>query len=341
VSSPVLRGRVLLVYAFCCAIWGSTWLFIRIGVRDLPPLRFAAFRMALACLLLTPIAWRRLSRADSTVRSPGGARPTRAEWKSVAWCGFLQIGVTYAGIFLAAKWIESGLSALLFATFPLWVALFAHWILPGESLTKRSAAAVILGVAGVAIIEAPAVIRALHGTRGGLFAGGLLVLGSAVVCGYSNVHLKQKLGGVSPVVNVWGQTLSGSLFLLALAAAFEWSAPARWTLPAIGSLVYLAIFGTVLTFAGLFWLAPKVPVSVIGTIPLVDMLIAVLLGAIFLGEALPPRVFAGGALILAGVFLAAGATGGKTGDEEPVIPGSATAASGRPAASRGSRSPRA
>lgn len=297
---PVLRGRVLLVYAFCCAIWGSTWLFIRIGVRDLPPLRFAAFRMALACLLLTPLAWRRLLRE----------KPTREEWKSVAWCGFLQIGVTYAGIFLAAKWIESGLSALLFATFPLWVALFAHWILPEEPLTRRSAAAVFLGLAGVAFIETPAVIRALHGTRGGLFAGGLLVLGSALVCGYSNVHLKQKLGGVTPVVNVWGQTLSGSLFLLALAAGFEWNAPARWTLPAIGSLLYLAIFGTVLTFAGLFWLVPKVPVSVVGTIPLVDMLIAVLLGAVFLGEVLPARVLFGGVLILAGVILTSRAPAG-------------------------------
>lgn len=297
-SRSALRGRALAVYVFCCAIWGSTWLFIRIGVRDLPPLRFAAIRMGLACLLLTPLAWRRLSRE----------RPSRDEWWFVGWCGFLQIGVTYAGIFLAAKWIESGLSALLFATFPLWVALFGHWLLPEEPLTRRSLMAVCLGLAGVAIIEVPAAIRAFasHGTVGGAFAGGLMILGSAVVCGYSNVLLKKRLGRVPPLVNVWGQTLAGAAFLFVLAAGFERDAPARWTLPAVGSLAYLVVFGTILTFAGLFWLAPRVPVAVIGTIPLVDMLIAVLLGAIFLGEALPGRVFAGGALILAGVVLSAG-----------------------------------
>ena len=65
------------------------------------------------------------------------------------------------------------------------------------------------------------------------------------------------------------------------------------------------VFGTVLTFVGLFWLVPRVPVAVIGTIPLVDMLIAVLLGAVFLREALPARVLLGGVLILAGVILTA------------------------------------
>jgi drug/metabolite transporter (DMT)-like permease len=86
--------------------------------------------------------------------------------------------------------------------------------------------------------------------------------------------------------------------------------PARWTPAAIGSLAYLAIFGTAITFAGLFWLIKRVPISVVSTIPLVDTFIAVLLGALVLGERLPARALAGGALILLGVFLAT--RGGRT-----------------------------
>ena len=73
----------------------------------------------------------------------------------------------------------------------------------------------------------------------------------------------------------------------------------------LSSLITLAVFGTALTFAGLFWLIPRVPVAVIGTIPLVDTFLAVLLGSLVLGERLSARVFAGGFLILVGVVLAA------------------------------------
>ena len=289
-----LRGRALAVYCFLCAIWGSTWLVIKIGLQYLPPLSFAGFRMALACLLLAPFAFRR-----------GARRPTSRETAFVALAGFLQIGVAYALIFVAQQWIESGLAALLFATFPLWVGLLAHFFLPNEPLTARTIAAAGLGLAGVALIEAPTVLRVFAAQPGGLVRGGALVFASAIVAAVANIVNKKYLGRVEPVRNVWGETLVGAAFLLALAAVLERGAPARWTPQALGALAYLTVFGTALTFVGLFWLIKRVPVSIIGTIPLVDTLIAVVLGAIVLGEKLPARTLAGGALILTGVFLTA------------------------------------
>jgi drug/metabolite transporter (DMT)-like permease len=290
----VLRGRVLAVYCFLCAIWGSTWLVINIGLQYLPPLSFAGLRMALACLLLVPFAFRH-----------GVRRPTPRETAFVALAGFLQIGVAYALIFVAQQWIESGLAALLFATFPLWVGFLAHFFLPDEPLTGRTLGAVGLGLSGVALIEAPTVLRVFAAQPGGLVRGGALVFGSAIVAAVANIVNKRYLGRVEPVRNVWGETLVGAAFLLALAAVLERSAPARWTPQALGALAYLTVFGTALTFVGLFWLIKRVPVSIIGTIPLVDTLIAVVLGAIVLGEKLPARTLVGGALILTGVFLTA------------------------------------
>jgi drug/metabolite transporter (DMT)-like permease len=289
-----LRGRTLAVYCFLCAIWGSTWLVIRIGLRDLPPLWFAGFRMALACLLLAPFAFR-----------AGGSRPTRRETAFLALAGFLQIGVAYALVFTAQQWIESGLAALLFGTFPIWVALFAHLWLPGEPMTGRTLGAAGLGLAGVALIQGPALVRAFQAEYGSLFRGGALVFGSAIVAAISNVIIKKHLDRIEPAKNVWGETLVGSAFLLALAALFERGAPMRWTPSAVAALAYLAVFGTALGFVGLFWLIKRVPVSVIGTIPLVDTLLAVVLGNLVLGEKLPARTLAGGALILIGVFLTA------------------------------------
>ena len=300
----VLRGRTLAMYIGLCIVWGSTWMAIKLGLRDLPPLRFAGLRMALACLLLTPFAFAR-----------SGRPPAGVERRWIAFSGFLQIGLSYACIFLASQWIESGLAALLFATFPIFVGLFAHFQLPEEPLTWRTVASACLGLFGVAVIEAPELAEAFSRETRPLLAGGALVLTSALVSGYANVINKKHLGGVSPFMNVWGQTLVGSAFLLAAALLFEKGTPARWTPSSAGALVYLAVIGTALPFVGLFWLIRRVPVSVIGTIPVVDTVIAIVLGNLILGETFPPRVLAGGAFILVGVLMVAATRRARSGKE--------------------------
>ncbi|HTO87889.1 MAG TPA: EamA family transporter [Thermoanaerobaculia bacterium] len=293
-SLTASRGRVIAVYVFCCLVWGSTWMVIKVGLRDLPPFHFAATRMALACLLMAPVAF-----------APGTRRPNREEGVWIAICGFLQIGVSYAFIFTASQWIPSSLAALLFCTFPIWVGLFGHWLLPNEPMTARTVAASALGLAGVGVIQGPGIFEALRARPGPLLIGGLCVLGSAVVSAITNVLNKKHFALVSPYRNVWGQTLVGAAFLVALALVFERDSPMRWTSGSLFALGYLAVFGTAMSFAGLFWLIPRVPVAVIGTIPLSDTAIAVLLGVAILGETLSARVLAGGLLILLGVVMAA------------------------------------
>jgi drug/metabolite transporter (DMT)-like permease len=294
-----LSGRRLAMYVFLCAVWGSTWLAIKIGLRDLPPLRFAGVRMALACLFLTPFAaWR------STSSPPAGLRGADRAW--VAWSGFLQIGVAYACIFLAEERIDSGLSALLFATFPIFVGVFGHFMLADEPFTRRAMLSALLGIAGVAVVQGRALVDAVATAESrSLAIGGGLILLSAISAAYANIVNKKHLPRVSPFHNVWGQTLTGASALLLAAAAFERGLPSRWTPSAIGAVLYLAIIGTALPFAGLFWLLRRVPVAVIGTIPVVDTVIAIVLGNLVLGETVSPRIVGGGALILLGVLLAA------------------------------------
>src|SRR5262245_47847537 len=119
----LLTGRVLAVYLFCCSVWGSTWLVIKIGLFDLPPFSFAAIRMAVACLLMAPFAFR-----------PSVARPNGRENLLIFGCGLLQIGLAYALVFLAETRIDSGLAAILFCTFPIWIGLLGHFMLPDEPL---------------------------------------------------------------------------------------------------------------------------------------------------------------------------------------------------------------
>ena len=299
-----MRGRVLLLYCVCCLVWGSTWLVIKIGLRDLPPFRFAGLRMAIACATLALLVFRK-----------GFPRLPRAAWGDMALVGFLQIGLSYAFVFAAERRISSGLTAVIFGSFPIWVGLFAHWLLPGEPLTPVRIIAALLGLLGVGILEAPELAGFSLDRTTALAA--MLPLGSAVVSGFANVWIKKRMSSVAPAVNLWGQTLVGSAFLLLLSAAAERGETARWTPRAVESLLYLSFAGTVIAFLALLWIIPRVPMASIGAIPLIDTLIAVSLGAILLGEPLGWRLAAGGVFILTGAMLASRVPGASPAKSTP------------------------
>ena len=146
-----------------------------------------------------------------------------------------------------------------------------------------------------------------------LFAGTRMLLAAAV--------LRRGRGGHRPIVITFVQVLAGSLLLLALSAAVERGRAASFTPAAVGAIVYLAVLGTAVTYLCLFWLIPRVPMSAIGAIPLLDTTVAVTLGTLVLGETLGWSLLAGGALVLCGAALANQA---PTESAPEAAPGAAT-----------------
>jgi drug/metabolite transporter (DMT)-like permease len=280
----------LLAYMTCCLLWGSTWLFVKLGLRDLPPFLFAASRMGIAGILLTPFA---------IAQCPGAHG--RRTWLSIAGLGAVQIAIPYAMIFSAQRFVPSGWAAVLFATFPIWLAIVARLLLK-ERITLLKLSAIACGASGVLFVELPQIGR-ISGADGLSFGAGLII-GAAAIIAVANVLIRRYLSDVQPTLMTWGQTLSSALILAALAAAFERDAPETWSLLAIGSLMYLAIFGTVITYLALYWLLPRVPILAIGAIPLLDTTFAVLLGTIVLDEPIDWHFAIGGTLVLAGAGLA-------------------------------------
>jgi drug/metabolite transporter (DMT)-like permease len=287
-----VSAAVVLVYLAVSVLWGSTWLVVRIGLEDLPPLLFAGVRMAIASSILAPIAlrgghWREL------------AGPARGR---VALVGLFQIAIPYGLMFAAQQWVPSGFSAVLFATFPVWIVLVARVLLPGERLTPTKLASALLGVAGIAVLQWPH-LRELEGSRL-LALGSALIILSSIVVAIANVLARRHLVAVSPLAMTTGQTAIGAALLLAAAALLERGRPVAFTPEAILALLYLAVFGTALTYLGLYWLVPRVPIAAIGAIPLLDTAVAVALGAIVLGEPLSWNMAAGGAMVLLAAALA-------------------------------------
>ena len=283
--------KVRLAYIACFVLWGSTWMTIKVGLRDLPPFFFAGARMLLAAAVLLPFAWR-----------AGLGRESPAVLRRMAGIGVLQIGLPYALMFAAQQWMPSALAAVLFASFPVWLALLARLMLPGQELTPRKLAAAFLGLAGIAVLQLPALRAQSYSPLAPL--GGALIVGAAILVAFANVRVRQDRGPHSPLVMTFVQVFAGALVLVALSLLLEHGRAVNFTPAAVGALLYLAVFGTAVTYLCFFWLMHRVSISAIGAIPLLDTTVAVLLGALILHEHVGWPLLAGGALVMAGTTLA-------------------------------------
>ena len=278
------------VFLLLCLIWGSTWLFIKLGLRDLPPLSFAATRFLLATLILSAIV------AARRASLPHG----RAEWALIAKTGVLAFALNYGLLFWGEQHISSGLAALIQATIPVFGMLLAHPYLPGERLNARRLSGALLGVVGVGVI-----FSSQLGAEGGMAVwGSAAVLAGAVFVAYANVLVKARGARLEPSVLAAGQMACGLVPLAAAGLLFEGNPlNLRWTGLAVLCLLYLTLVGSVAAFLLFYWLVRHVDVTKTMLIALVTPLAAVLLGVLALGEEVTWRTVAGGALIMSGIGL--------------------------------------
>jgi drug/metabolite transporter (DMT)-like permease len=282
--------KVRAVFLVLCLIWGSTWMFIKLGLRDLPPLSFAAIRFLLATVILSGIV------AARRASLPRG----RAEWWLIARTGVLAFALNYGLLFWGEQHISSGLAALLQATIPVFGMLLAHPYLPGERLNARKLAGALLGVVGVGVI-----FSSQLAAEGGMAVwGSAAVLAGAVFVAYANVLVKARGARLDAAVLAAGQMACGFVVLAAAGLAWEGSPlNFRWTWLAVACLLYLTLVGSVAAFLLFYWLVRNVDVTKTMLIALVTPLAAVLLGMAVLGEEVTWRTLAGGALIMSGIGL--------------------------------------
>lgn len=276
------------VYIILCLIWGSTWLAIKLGLADAPPFWSASIRFILALAILFVIL---------KVR---GAKLPRAgsEWLIHTGPGLLMYGVSYASVYSAEQYISSSLTAVLFATFPLFVALLSHWLLPGDKLRGWAWPGLVVGLAGVVTIS----WHTLE-LSGELFGGAMLALLASLASSTGVVLHKRHAVKVDIVVAATVQMIMGTAVLLAGAVFTESIAEMMWTPMAIGSIIYLAVFGTVMAFLGYYWLMTHINVVSAAMIAFVTPLVASLIGVAFADESFTAPTAVGGAMILLSIAL--------------------------------------
>ena len=273
-----------------CLIWSSTWLAIKLGLRDLPPISFVAIRFVIAVPVLLAISIGRVRLLP----------PKRGDFKLLAWTGVLMFCVNYALLFWAELYVSSGLSAVLQATIPIFGMVFAHFVIPNEPLRAARIAGALVALGGVAVICS----RLLD--FGGLLAfwGGVAIVFGAAGAALSNVSLKARAIRLAPAMIAAWQMIFGLVPLIAAGFLLEGNPlHFHWTARATLCLFYLAIPGSALAFLLLYWLMPRMSVTNLQTISFITPPGAVLFGWLLGGESFSLWSLIGGALVLIGVWL--------------------------------------
>jgi drug/metabolite transporter (DMT)-like permease len=277
--------------AILSIVWGGSFLFVGVAVRELPPLTIVALRVvtAASALLLT-------------LRLMGVDLPrTRQVWSAFLGMSILNNVIPFTLIVWGQSHIASGLASILNATTPLFTVIVAHYLTDDERLTGQRFAGVIVGFAGVAVMIGAAAFASLDAS----ILAQLAVLGAALSYGFSGVFGRRfKTMGIPPLATAAGQVTVSSAILLPTALIVD----RPWTLamPSTGAIVSLAALGLVSTaFAYLifFRLLARAGATNVGLVTFLIPVSAILLGVLVLGETLAMRHMAGMALIGGGLIL--------------------------------------
>jgi len=280
----------VVVWLVLCLIWGSTWLFIKLGLEDLPPISFAGIRFVIAAAILSAVV---IIRRIQWPRA-------RRDWLLILVTGLLAFALNYGLLFWGEERTSSGLAAILQTIIPAFGLLIAHYHLPNERITWAKLGGVLLGIAGVGLIFSDQ----LHGEGPAALAGSAAIVIGALCVAYSNVLVKARGGALDPAVLAAGQMTCGFVPLLIVGYWREGS-PLKfhWTSLAVVSLFYLALVGSCAAFLLFYWLVRHMDVTKTMLISLVTPVIAVSLGMVWLHERLTWRIVIGGAGIMAGIGL--------------------------------------
>jgi drug/metabolite transporter (DMT)-like permease len=298
-------AAVAVALATVYVVWGSTYLAIRVTDRTMPPMLMSSVRFLVAGVALYAFARR------------GRARPTLREWGAAAIVGGALLLVGNGGVAWAETRLDSGLAALIVAIIPLWVAVLDRALF-GRRLSPWAIVGLVVGFAGVALLVRPGggvdVLAALTllGTTGAWAAGSLYARGAP---------LPQ-----SPLLAASMQMLCASVMLAVAGVAF--GEPARvhadaFSAEPVAAWFYLVLVGSLVAFSAYAWLLKNVKIGVVSTYAFVNPVVAVGLGALFLGEQITAETLLAGASIVVAVILIV--TGREPRPRVAVEPARATA----------------
>ncbi len=301
------RFRVAFAFGLVYLFWGSTYLGIGIAVEHIPPLLMTGTRFLVAGVLM--LAW--CTFAGRAIR----LRPGQVVRMGVI--GALLLSVANPILARAEEIVPTGLAALIVSMTPLWFLLIDTWMFRGDHLSRRGMGGILLGICGIVVLLWPK-LRDMYSSpldRRVLLAALTLPVASFAWALGSAFSKRWQDGIDAFAATGWQMAIAGAVNLT-LAFALREPARAHWTLPGIGAIIYLIIFGSWVGYSAYIWLLQNVPMPKVATYAYVNPVVAVILGWLVLHETVDRYILAGSVIIIGAVALVTSAkVKSKTGIE--------------------------
>lgn len=282
--------KIAAAYILICVLWGSTWLVIKIGLQSLTPFFSSGTRFLLASVFVFGMMKIRHTKIQMDKDSI----------QLYLIMGIFSFVIPFALVYWAQQFVPSGLSSILFAVFPFFVLIFSWLLIPSDKIGPYKLLGILLGFGGIVIIFSENIKIDLSDD----FYGMIAILASATLQGLVAVIIKKKGKHLNPLsMNLVPLIIAGTILTIG-SFIFENTGRISINSEAVMSVVYLAFFGTLMTFTTYYWLMQRINVVILSLSAFITPIIAVLFGFIFLNEILTMRDYIGSSLVLIGILFA-------------------------------------
>jgi drug/metabolite transporter (DMT)-like permease len=285
-----LAVKIFLAYSALCLIWGSTWIAIRFGLESLTPIFSAGVRFCLASIII--FALMKIKNFP--------LQTDKASVRLYFLMGFFSFVIPFGLVYWAQQFVPSGMAAVLFAVYPFWVVIFSHIRIPTDFIGSYKIFGTILGFSGIVIIFSDSFAGNITAYLIGMFA----VVLSGIMQAWIAVTIKKFGNHLHPLSMNFIPMVVAGISMLLIALFTEDLSTLKFNENAYLSLLYLACFGSVVTFTSFYWLIKRINLVILSLIAFITPIVALILGYFIYGEVLSTRHFIGAAIVLTGIFWA-------------------------------------
>ena len=282
--------KIGLGYILITLLWGSTWLAIRVGLDSLTPMFAVGLRFFIASFFVFIVM--KISKVK--------LQTDPLSIKLYLFLAFFSFIIPFTMVYWGEQFVPSGLTSIIFAVFPLFVILFSWLMIPNEHVGIYKLIGVLIGFIGIIIIFWKDMSLDLSENSLGMIA----ILVSAIIQGLVAVVIKKHGNKLNPLSMNFVPLLISGIVLIPAGLIFEDSSSLVFDVKAISSILYLAFFGTVITFTTYYWLMQKINVVILSLSTFITPIIALILGIVFLSEKFDTNHIWGSSLVLMGILFA-------------------------------------
>jgi drug/metabolite transporter (DMT)-like permease len=281
--------KAYLAWITVCIIWGTTYLAIRVGVADLPPMLFAGLRWLTAGTIFL-----------FYLKLRGQKLPGRYDIIPLAIVGILLLGFGNGLVVIGEKWVSSGLTALLITTTPFWLVGIESFLPQGEKISFLTIAGLILGLIGVTLIFGNHWEELLDKSY---LLGIICITGAVIFWAFGSVYSKYRKVNVHPLMGAATQMIIAGTAQVLLGLILGEASDFVFTGNGLMAFVYLTLIGSIFGYGSYIYSIAHLPLSLVSTYAYINPVIALFLGWLILGERLDLVIGIAAVIIIAGVIL--------------------------------------